>query len=45
MPSWETNCIEDWETKVNTIVDETVKENMSVFIRILSGFRCILKSW
>ena len=24
LPSWETNCIEDWETKVNTIVQETV---------------------
>ena len=36
MPSWETNCIEDWETKVNTIVDETVKENMSVISGIPS---------
>jgi hypothetical protein len=24
MPSWETNCIEDWETKVNAIVEETI---------------------
>ena len=24
MPSWETNCIEDWETKVNVIVEETI---------------------
>jgi hypothetical protein len=23
MPSWKTNCIEDWETKVNAIVEET----------------------
>ena len=30
MPSWETNCIEDWDTKVNAIVDETIKEDMSV---------------
>ncbi|WP_459210249.1 GH3 family acyl-acid amido synthetase [Aquimarina rhabdastrellae] len=30
MPSWETNCIEDWETKVDAIVEETYKENMSV---------------
>jgi GH3 auxin-responsive promoter len=30
MPSWETNCIEDWETKVNTIVDETINENMTI---------------
>ena len=26
MPSWETNCIEDWETKVNAIVEETIKK-------------------
>ena len=25
MPSWETNCIDDWETKVNAIVEETMK--------------------
>jgi hypothetical protein len=30
MPSWETNCIEDWETKVNAIVEETINENMTV---------------
>ena len=30
MPSWETNCIEDWETKVDAVVEETVKEDMSV---------------
>jgi len=30
MPSWETNCIEDWETKVNAIVDETINEDMTV---------------
>ncbi|WP_340201672.1 GH3 auxin-responsive promoter family protein [Ascidiimonas sp. W6] len=30
MPSWETNCIDDWETKVNAIVEETRKENMTV---------------
>jgi hypothetical protein len=29
-PSWETNCIEDWETKVDAIVDETLKENMTI---------------
>jgi hypothetical protein len=23
MPSWETNCIEDWETKIDAIVEET----------------------
>ncbi len=36
MPSWETNCIEDWETKVNAIVEETHKENMSVISGIPS---------
>jgi acyl-CoA synthetase (AMP-forming)/AMP-acid ligase II len=36
MPSWETNCIEDWETKVNAIVDETIKEDMSVISGIPS---------
>ncbi|MDC0515428.1 GH3 auxin-responsive promoter family protein [Flavobacteriaceae bacterium] len=30
MPSWETNCIDDWETKVDAIVDETLKENMTI---------------
>lgn len=30
MPSWETNCIEDWEQKVDAIVEETVNENMTV---------------
>ena len=30
MPSYETNCIEDWEQKVNTIVEETVDQNMSL---------------
>ena len=36
MPSWETNCIEDWETKVDAIVDETLKENMTVISGIPS---------
>jgi len=36
MPSWETNCIEDWETKVSLIVDETLKENMSLISGIPS---------
>ncbi|RZK05274.1 MAG: hypothetical protein EOO46_15985, partial [Flavobacterium sp.] len=29
MPSWETNCIEDWETKVDAIVAETINEDMA----------------
>lgn len=36
MPSWETNCIEDWEEKVNAIVKETLKENMTVISGIPS---------
>ena len=33
MPSWKTNCIEDWEEKVDAIVRETAKEDM----RLISG--------
>lgn len=36
MPSWETNCIEDWETKVDAIVEETFSENMTVISGIPS---------
>ncbi|HWS59825.1 MAG TPA: GH3 auxin-responsive promoter family protein [Flavobacterium sp.] len=36
LPSWETNCIEDWETKVNTIVEETYDQNMTVISGIPS---------
>lgn len=36
LPSWETNCIEDWETKVDQIVLETEKENMTVIAGIPS---------
>lgn len=36
MPSWDTNCIEDWETKVDAVVDETAKENMAVISGIPS---------
>ncbi|MCS4239293.1 hypothetical protein M2306_003020 [Myroides gitamensis] len=36
LPSWETNCIEDWETKVDAIVEETVHENMTVISGIPS---------
>ena len=36
MPSWETNCIEDWETKVDIIVEETIKEDMTVISGIPS---------
>ena len=37
LPSWETNCIEDWDTKVNAIVEETINEDM----RVISG----IPSW
>ena len=30
LPCYETNCIEDWETKVNAIVKETVGQNMTM---------------
>ncbi len=30
MPSYETNCIEDWEQKVMAITNETLKENMTL---------------
>ena len=36
LPSWETNCIEDWETKVDAIVEETKSENMTVISGIPS---------
>lgn len=30
LPSYETNCIEDWETKLEKIVDETINQDMTV---------------
>ncbi len=39
MPSWKTNCIEDWETKVDAIVEETLKRRMSVISGIPSWLR------
>ena len=33
LPSYETNCIEDWETKLAKIVDETIDKDM----RLISG--------
>ncbi len=30
LPSYETNCIEDWETKLSKIVDETIDKNMTL---------------
>ena len=30
LPSYETNCIEDWETKLNKIVEETISQDMTL---------------
>ncbi|MGY3795192.1 GH3 auxin-responsive promoter family protein [Aquimarina sp. 433] len=30
LPSWETNCIDDWESKVDAIAEETANENMTI---------------
>jgi hypothetical protein len=30
LPSYETNCIEDWETKLDKIVDETINQDMTL---------------
>ena len=37
LPSFETNCIEDWETKVEKIIDETIHEDL----RLIGG----IPSW
>lgn len=36
LPSWETNCIDDWETKVDAIVEETLPQNMTIISGIPS---------
>jgi len=36
LPSWQTNCIEDWETKVDEIIKETEHEDMTVIAGIPS---------
>lgn len=33
LPSYETNCLEDWESKLTAVVDETIQEDM----RLISG--------
>ena len=30
LPSYETNCIEDWETKLDKIVEETIDQDMTL---------------
>jgi len=36
LPSWETNCIDDWETKVDAIVEETLSQDMTIISGIPS---------
>jgi len=36
LPSWETNCIDDWETKVEHIIKETEHQDMTVISGIPS---------
>tara|TARA_S200000501_G_scaffold216230_2_gene202934 strand:+ start:11161 stop:12663 length:1503 start_codon:yes stop_codon:yes gene_type:complete len=36
LPSWETNIIDDWERKVEQIVDETIDEDMTIISGIPS---------
>lgn len=36
LPSWNVNCIEHWETKVNAIVKETINQDMTVISGIPS---------
>ena len=36
LPSYETNCIEDWETKVMAVVKETANQNMTLISGIPS---------
>jgi phenylacetate-coenzyme A ligase PaaK-like adenylate-forming protein len=36
LPSWEVNCIDDWETKVNAIVKETIDQDMTIISGIPS---------
>ena len=36
MPSFQTNCIEDWEAKVEAIIDETLREDMTIISGIPS---------
>ena len=36
LPSWQTNCIDDWETKVDAVVNETFDQDMAVISGIPS---------
>jgi hypothetical protein len=39
MPTWETNCIDDWEMKVDAIVKETLRKRMALISGIPSWLR------
>ena len=41
LPSFATNTLEDWEDKVNAIVDETLTQRMTLISGIPLGFKCI----
>jgi hypothetical protein len=41
-PSYATNCIEDWEEKLEKIIDETLHSNMTLISGIHLGHKCIL---
>ena len=36
LPSWETNCIEDWNQKIQAIVEETYQQDMTIISGIPS---------
>ena len=42
-PSWKTNCIENWEEKVETIIKETVGEKMTIIAGIPSWVHMYLE--
>jgi hypothetical protein len=41
LPSYETNCIEDWETKLDKIVEETLGKDMTRSAASPRGCKCI----
>lgn len=43
LPSWETNCIEDWEEKSGAIIKETLPEDMTVISGIPSWVEMYFK--
>lgn len=45
LPSYKTNCIEDWEQKVDEIVEETIDQDMRLISGIPPGFKCTLTDY